>query len=45
MRNEFNVDHMGIFFEGTYADVSGLGMDNKLYVGDFFWSAGLNFEF
>jgi MYXO-CTERM domain-containing protein len=45
MRSELGVEHVGFFFEGTYADVSGLGMANKLYVGDMFWSAGVNFEF
>jgi hypothetical protein len=44
MRAEAGVEHVGLFFEVTYADVSGLGMDKKLHVGAAFWSAGLNFE-
>ena len=38
-------DHIGFFFELTHADVSGLGADEKLHVGDFNWAAGVNFEF
>jgi len=45
MRGELGVEHAGFFFEVTYADVSGLGQSNKLQVGDFTWSAGINFEF
>jgi hypothetical protein len=45
LRSELGVEHAGFFFEVTYADVSGLGMANKLRVGDFTWAAGINFEF
>jgi hypothetical protein len=42
---ELGIEHVGVFFELTHADVSGLWMSNKLYVGDTYWSAGVNFEF
>ena len=42
---DLGVDHIGFFFEFTYADVSGFGADTKLHVGDFNWAAGVNFEF
>jgi hypothetical protein len=42
---DLGVDHIGFFFELTYADVSGFGADDKLHVGDFNWAAGVNFEF
>jgi hypothetical protein len=42
---DLGVDHIGFFFELTYADVSGFGADTKLRVGDFNWAAGVNFEF
>ena len=45
MSSDLGVDHIGFFFELTYANVSGLGMSNKLEVGDLTWAAGLNFEF
>jgi hypothetical protein len=45
METELGVEHVGFFAELTFADVSGLGMSNKLHVGDITWSAGLNFEF
>ena len=45
LQTELGVEHAGFFFEVVYADVSGLGMENKLHVGDFTWFAGINFEF
>lgn len=45
LRNELGIAHAGFFFEMTYAKVDGFGSDKKLNVGDFTWSAGLNFEF
>jgi hypothetical protein len=45
LRNELGIQHAGFFFEWTYAKVDGFGNDKKLNLGDFTWSAGLNFEF
>jgi len=45
MSQEMGIDHIGLFFELTDAEVSGLWQENRLHVGDFFWSAGVNFEF
>jgi hypothetical protein len=45
MEEEMGVEHVSFFGEVTYADVSGLGLSNKLHVGDFTWAAGINFEF
>ena len=45
LEDEMGVEHVGFFFEGTLASVSGLGMANKLHLGDLTWSAGVNFEF
>lgn len=45
MENDLGIEHVGLFVEMTYADVSGLGMSNRLHVGDFTWNAGINFEF
>lgn len=45
LSSDLGVDHIGFFAELTFADVSGLGMDKKLHVGDTTWAAGLNFEF
>ncbi len=42
---ELGIEHVGLFFELTYANVSGLWMSDKLYVGDLYWSGGVNFEF
>jgi hypothetical protein len=32
-------------FQYTHADISGLGMSNRLHVGDDNWSLGLMFQF
>jgi hypothetical protein len=45
LQTETGVEHAGFFFEMTYADVSGLGMERKLHVGDLFWTAGIGFDF
>jgi hypothetical protein len=45
LQTELGIEHAGFFVEGLYADVSGLGMDRKLRVGDLTWFAGVNFEF
>jgi hypothetical protein len=45
MESELGIEHMTVFGELTYADVSGLGMANRLHLGDLTWSAGLGFEF
>ncbi|MBI4511692.1 MAG: hypothetical protein HY698_18810 [Deltaproteobacteria bacterium] len=45
LRNDFGVEHAGFFAEMTKATVDGLGQERKLSVGDFTWSAGVNFEF
>lgn len=45
LRNDFGIEHAGIYAEVTYAKVDGFGSDKKLAVGDFTWFAGLNFEF
>jgi hypothetical protein len=45
LRTDFGVEHAGFFVEGTYAEVSGLGQEKKLYLGDLTWFAGINFEF
>jgi len=45
LRNEFGVEHAGIYAELAYAKVDGFGSDKKLSVGDFTWFAGVNFEF
>lgn len=45
LRNEFGVEHAGLYAELSYAKVDGFGSDTKLSVGDFTWFAGVNFEF
>lgn len=42
---ELGVNHTGIIFEYTHADISGLGRDGKLHVGDSTWALGLLLEF
>jgi hypothetical protein len=45
LQGDLGVEHVGFFGEITYASVNGLGMENRLHVGDLTWAAGLNFEF
>jgi len=45
LQTEYGVEHAGFFFEAMWANVSGLGADKKLRVGDATWFAGINFEF
>jgi hypothetical protein len=42
---ETNVNHSYLFFEWDRVDATGLGMTNKLHVGDSRWVIGLMFEF
>lgn len=42
---ELGVNHTGIIFEYTHADISGLGREGKLHVGDSTWALGLLLEF
>jgi len=42
---ETGVNHSYVFFEWNHVDASGLGMSNKLHVGDSRWVIGLMFEF
>jgi len=43
--SETGLNHMYAFFEYTHVDASGLGMGNRLHLGDNTWSAGLLLEF
>ena len=43
--SESGINHMFAFFEYAHVDASGLGMSNRLHVGDNTWSAGLLLEF
>jgi hypothetical protein len=43
--NELGVNHTSLVFQYTYADISGLGMSDRLHVGDASWSLGLMFQF
>jgi len=43
--NEMDVNHTSLVFQYTYADISGLGMSDRLHVGDNNWSLGLMFQF
>ncbi len=45
LASELGVEHAGFFFELMYANVSGLGLGNRLHLGDLTWAAGVNFEF
>jgi hypothetical protein len=45
LRNEYGIEHAGIYGELTHADVDGFGAGDKLSVGDTTWAAGINFEF
>ena len=42
---ETGINHTHVFIEAAKYEVSGLGQDNRLHVGDTTWSAGLMFEF
>ncbi len=42
---ETGINHSYVFFEWNNVDASGLGMSNKLHVGDSRWVLGLMFEF
>lgn len=42
---ESGLNHMYLFAEWSHVDASGLGMGNRLYVGDTTWNAGLLLEF
>jgi hypothetical protein len=42
---ETGVNHSYVFFEWNNVDATGLGMSNKLHVGDSRWVLGLMFEF
>jgi hypothetical protein len=43
--NEMSVNHTALVFQYTYADISGLGMSDRMHVGDNNWSLGLMFQF
>jgi hypothetical protein len=43
--NELGVNHTSLIFQYTYADISGLGMADRMHVGDSNWSLGLMFQF
>jgi hypothetical protein len=43
--SDSGLNHMYVFCEYAHVDASGLGMGNRLHVGDNTWSAGLLLEF
>jgi hypothetical protein len=43
--DETGLNHMYVFAEYAHVDASGLGMSNRLHLGDNTWSAGLLMEF
>ena len=45
LRPDLGVNHTSLIFQLTHADISGLGMENRLHVGDTNWSLGLMFQF
>lgn len=45
LRNEYGIEHAGVYAEMTYAQVDGFGSDTRLSVGGFTWFGGMNFEF
>ena len=45
LRTELGIEHAGLVFEGTWANVDGFGSEKKLSVGDATWFGGINFEF
>jgi hypothetical protein len=42
---DLGVNHTALVFQYTYADISGLGMSDRLHVGDTTWSLGLLLQF
>ncbi len=42
---DMGVNHTSLIFQLTHADISGLGMSDRLRVGDTNWSLGLMFQF
>lgn len=44
LRNQLGIQHVSLFVELTYANVDGLGQENRLHVGDLTWFAGLGFQ-
>jgi hypothetical protein len=42
---DMGVNHTALVFEFNHADISGLGMSNRLHVGDDTWSLGLLLQF
>jgi hypothetical protein len=42
---DMGVNHTSLVFQFTHADISGLGMSNRLHVGDTNWSLGIMFQF
>ena len=43
--SDLGVNHTSLIFQLTHADISGLGMSDRLHVGDTNWSLGLMFQF
>ena len=43
--SDLGVNHTSLVFQYMYADISGLGMSDRLHVGDNNWSLGLMFQF
>jgi hypothetical protein len=43
--NELGVNHTSLIFQYQYADISGLGMADRMHVGDSNWSLGLLIQF
>ena len=39
------VNHTSLVFQFTHSDISGLGMSDRMHVGDTNWSLGLMFQF
>ena len=42
---DMGVNHTSLLFQVTRSDISGLGMSDRLHVGDTNWSLGLMFQF
>jgi hypothetical protein len=42
---DMGVNHTSLVFQYTYADISGLGMSNRMHLGDANWSLGIMFQF
>ena len=43
--SDMGVNHTSLVFQVTRSDISGLGMADRLHVGDTNWSLGLMFQF